>query len=258
MQNLNVQLIQTTQVWEDISANLHHFEDKLKACTGADLILLPEMFSTSFTMQTQLAEDWESSKTKNWLIQQAKFYNSAIYTSFIVKDGASLFNRGVFVEPNGGLHVYDKRKCFSLAKEDEYFSAGKERKVIEYKGWKIQLQICYDLRFPEIQRNLWNSEKKEPTYDILLFVANWPAKRSPHWTALLKARAIENQCFVLGLNRIGLDGNDFAYDGQSAMIDALGNYLAGPSTQEEILVSTLSFNDLTDTRTKIPFLKDQD
>lgn len=257
MQSLKVELIQTVQYWEDIAKNLQHFEAKLGQVKDADLILLPEMFSTSFTMKTELAEKWETSTTKQWLIQQAQRTAAAIYTSFIVEDSGQFYNRGVFVEPSGKIHHYDKRKCFSLAREDEYFTAGSGSTIVDYKGWKIQLQICYDLRFPEILRNTWNQETQSPAYDLMLFVANWPAKRSLHWTTLLRARAIENQCFVLGLNRVGLDGNNFAYAGQSAIISVLGTYLIAPTEDDNNLSTTLDFNQLTEERRMLPFLKDQ-
>lgn len=257
MQSLNVRLVQTTQYWEDVDQNLAHFEQLLSTIEDADLVLLPEMFQTSFSMNTSYAEEWEASRTKAWLVQQSSQLNTAIYTSFMVKHGGVFYNRGVFVEPNGTLHVYDKRKCFSLAKEDEYFTAGSERKIVNYKGWKIQLQICYDLRFPEIQRNLWIHETNEPSYDLLLFVANWPARRIKHWSALLKARAIENQCFVLGLNRVGLDGNDFEYNGQSTVVDALGEYLIQPTDADKILETSLVYEDLKEIQGKLSFLKDQ-
>ena len=207
MQDLSVTLIQIDQIWEDKKANFSKFENVFTKLDSTDLIVLPEMFHTGFSMNVKaLSEKWEESEGLNFLKTWAKKLNSAFYTSLIIEENNHYRNRGVFVYPDEKVEYYDKRKSFGLGGEDRFFTAGIEEKIVEYKGWKINLQICYDLRFPELIRNrLYNSE--EPAYDLLIYVANWPAKRILHWDALLKARAIENQCYVVGVNRVGVDGN---------------------------------------------------
>lgn len=257
MQDLKVTLVQSIQFWEDKTANLTHFDAILDQIENTDLIILPEMFHTGFSMNPiELAEEKEDSMALNWLITKSKQKNVAIYTSFIAVENSNFFNRGVFVFPSGEFEIYDKRKLFSLAGEDRVFSPGTTERIVHYKNWKIQLQICYDLRFPEIARNRW-IQNENPAYDLLLYVANWPEKRATHWSALLIARAIENQCFVVGVNRVGMDGKNLSYTGNSAVIDALGThqYLA-PSGQEIAKTITLSKEKLIEIRKQLDFLKD--
>lgn len=257
MQDLKVTLVQCSQFWEDKTANLKHFDSLLESEINTDLIVLPEMFHTGFSMNpSALAEKPANSQAVQWIKAKAKQKNAAFYTSFIALENGCYYNRGIFVFPSGEMEIYDKRKLFSLAGEDAVFSPGTTEQIVHYKGWKIQLQICYDLRFPEIARNRW-IEPERPAYDILLYVANWPEKRATHWNALLVARAIENQCFVIGVNRVGLDGKELTYTGDSVVVDAIGNriYLAAAG-QEIVETVTLQKENLVETRKQLAFLKD--
>ena len=255
MQNLRISLVQANQLWEDKTANISNYERMLTS-TDTDLIILPEMFQTGFSMNTtELAEDWNDSPSVKWLISLATEKNAAIYTSLMIKDGDHFYNRGVFVYPTGRIEKYDKRKTFSLANENSFFSSGTERKIVDYKGWKLQLQICYDLRFPEIMRN-YLLPNQMPAYDVLLFVANWPEKRISHWNALLKARAIENQCFVAGVNRVGKDAKGLLYNGESKGVNALGERMNRSEEGETIISLILNKKELIETRKTLPFLKD--
>lgn len=257
MQNLNVTLVQCQQFWEDKSANLAHFDTLLEEIESTNLILLPEMFHTSFSMNPKaLAESMEDSMALNWLKKTANEKNCAIYTSFIAQENNAFYNRGIFMFPAGNFEIYDKRKLFSLAGEQKVFTAGTKETIIEYLGWKIQLQICYDLRFPEIARNRWVSNEN-PAYDVLLYIANWPEKRALHWKTLLTARAIENQSYVIGVNRVGKDGKRLDYSGDSAAIDALGNQLVSfDYAQEALKAVELSKEKLDEIRKQLSFLKD--
>lgn len=257
MHDLNIALAQVDQVWEDKAANLRHFENMLSGIEGADLILLPEMFHTGFTMNgRQLAEDMNDSASLAWLREKAANRQAAIYTSLIVRENDRLFNRGVLVEPSGDVHTYDKRKVFGLAGEHEVYSPGSSRQIVSFKGWKISLQICYDLRFPEITRNGIGADGK-PLYDLLLYIANWPEKRILHWDTLLRARAIENQCYVAGVNRVGTDANALQYSGGSTIYSPLGEQLGASEPYIEAIISTtLSKTDLQAVRHALPFLND--
>jgi omega-amidase len=255
MQDLIVSLVQTNQLWEDKTGNLNQFESLLGQIEQTDLIILPEMFHTGFTMNTDLAESMDESSALKWLIKQAKIKNAAIYTSLIIKENERIYNRGVFVEPNGTISHYDKRKTFSLANEDKYYTSGEKQVIIPYAGWNIQLQICYDLRFPELSRNSILGDK--PIYDLCIYVANWPARRAEHWKALLKARAIENQSYVIGVNRIGTDANQLEYSGDSSINTLLGETWSCRESEEHVLTQPISLTELTEWREKLPFLKDK-
>ena len=256
MTDLRTVLVQANQIWENKTANLRHYEDLLADTRDVDLIVLPEMFHTAFSMSaTELAEDGNGPGIA-WLKQQAAARNCALYTSLIAIEDGKYLNRGVFVQPDGSVHTYDKRKCFTLAGEDRTYTAGTREVIVEFRGWKLQLQICYDLRFPEIVRNRLDSDGT-PAYDAILYVANWPQRRSLHWQTLLRARAIENQCYVIGVNRVGEDGKGLVYSGDSGCIDLLGNESACPASQETVQAVTLSRSELDTTRAAIPFLKDR-
>lgn len=257
MQDLRIALVQAHQVWEDKNANLAHFSGLLAETEQVDLILLPEMFQTGFSMNAeQLAEEMIDSVSIKWLKDLASKKNAAIYTSMIVREHGKFFNRGLFVEPNGTITVYDKRKTFGLAGEDLTYSAGTEERIVHFKGWNLQLQICYDLRFPEIVRNRMTSNQL-PAYDVILYIANWPARRNEHWKALLKARAIENQSYVVGVNRVGEDANGLSYSGDSVVVDALGTVNFCEPGNEEVKIVTLLNENLSSTRELLPFLKDR-
>lgn len=256
MKDLTLTLVQADQIWEDKTANFLNYERLLSAVSETDLILLPEMFNTGFSMSaSDMAEKMTDSPSIDWLKKLSAKKNAAVYTSLIIEEGGNFYNRGVFVEPNGNLSIYDKRKTFGLAGEDKVFSKGEKTTIVNYKGWNINLQICYDLRFPEISLN--HHEKGIPQYDLLLYVANWPEKRSTHWRSLLPARAIENQCYLAGLNRVGTDHTDLTYSGDSCVIDLLGNRLVDVINEETVVNVTISYEELQDTREKLPFLKDR-
>lgn len=255
MKDLSITLVQANQIWEDKAANLTHFEELLKTVPETDLILLPEMFQTGFSMNAErLSEKMEDSFSISWLKQQAKEKNAAFYTSLIIEENGNYYNRGVFVEPTGKLTYYDKRKLFGMAEESTHFTAGTKEVIVEYLGWKINLQVCYDLRFPE---NIRNGEiEGKPLYDLLLYVANWPEKRIHHWSTLLPARAIENQCYVAGLNRVGSDQLGHTYTGQSKLINLLGEELSNLSDFESIMTCSISYLNQLEIRDKLPFLRD--
>lgn len=256
MQDLTVTLVQARQFWEDKTQNLKHFEDLLRDVEETDLIILPEMFHTSFTMNASaFAERIDAGEGINWLKLLAKVKNTCVYTSLIIAENDQFYNMGVFIQPDGMVQTYAKRKTFGLAKEDQHYSSGNEEVIVELKGWKLQLQICYDLRFPEIVRNRM-SDNGDPVYDAILYVANWPEKRSLHWKTLLRARAIENQCYVVGVNRVGEDGNGLIYSGDSSITDPLGNSTELTPHTEEVKSIHLSANLLKNTRIALPFLKD--
>ena len=253
MQNLKVTLVQANQIWESPEANYSNYMSLLNG-VETDLILLPEMFQTCFTMNRKWADPFDSSEGLDWLKELAVQQNSAVYTSLMVKDGDAFYNRGVFITPEKEVFTYDKRKTFGLAKENNYFSAGQSETIVAYKGWKFQLQICYDLRFPEIVRN--NVSNHSYNYDVILYVANWPKKRSTHWKALLRARAIENQCYVFGVNRVGTDGLGFEYSGDSTMVDALGQEKTLTAGTEMVQTFVTNSDELKEIREKLPFLRD--
>jgi predicted amidohydrolase len=257
MQDLKVFLVQIDQVWENKKVNYSLYESCFQQMEKSDLIILPEMFHTGFSMNvSELAEDWEDSDGLTFLKNWTKKLGSAIYTSLIIKEESNYYNRGVFVFPNGDVVKYDKRKSFGLGGEDKFYTAGNDEVIVELKGWKINLQICYDLRFPELVRNRILQES--PAYDVILYVANWPKKRISHWLALLQARAIENQCFVVGVNRQGIDGNNLEYSGDSIVFDALGERKkSAQDSGNQVLSVLLNREDLNAIRSNLPFLKDR-
>jgi len=256
MQDLRISIIQFDQAWENIPANLTHIESLLERLGDTDLILLPEMFHTGFSMKTSLAEDWNGNKALAQLLEWSNKYQAAIYTSLMVKENLQFLNRGVFVEPTNKTSIYDKRRSFGLGGEDSLFTAGTSETIVTYMGWKFNLQICYDLRFPELIRNRLD-ETGNTAYDVLLYVANWPKKRVLHWSTLLQARAIENQCYSIGVNRVGTDGNQLEYPGKSVVFDGLGSNHLEMDDLEAVQTVTLSMHELQALRKQLPFLKDK-
>ena len=252
MNELNLCLIQTYLHWQDRSANLHHFESVIRHVHHADVIVLPEMFSTGFSMEVERLWDEPEGETLKWMRAMAVQSGAAITGSFIVKHDEAYFNRLYFVMPDGNYHTYNKRHLFTLAGEEKVFTAGTDRLIIDYKGWRIMPLICYDLRFP-----VWSRNTNEA--DLQLFVANWPERRAMPWSSLLKARAIENMCFVAGLNRIGEDGNGVTHSGDSAVFDELGNEILKLTPNEQDVQSiTLDRAKMLASREKFSFLKDRD
>jgi len=251
-EELNICLLQCDLHWEDSLKNRTQIATYLAEVTDADLILLPELFSTGFSVaSTHLAETMDG-KTLAWMKSVSKKKKAVLCGSVMIKEKGHVFNRLLWVEPNGRVLHYDKRHLFNLIDEDKHFTAGTERLIVEYEGWKICPMICYDLRFPVFSRN-------DVDYDLLLFVANWPEKRIAAWDVLLKARAIENQAYVIGLNRIGEDGYKAMYSGHSQVIDADGDLISmAPENEIGFVELTLSKKHLSKLRRRLPFLADRD
>ena len=243
-------LIQGPIIWENPIANRSYFGKIINDSAQVDLIVLPEMFTTGFTMNPHNAETM-AGDTVIWLKELAKSKNAAITGSIIITEKGKFYNRLLFVFPTGDVVYYDKRHLFALAGEDKIYQAGSQRLIVNYKGWKICPLICYDLRFPVFSRNT-------DEYDLLIFVANWPEIRINAWDALLKARAIENMSYVIGLNRIGSDDNKHNYNGHSQVLDCMGNYIVAPSQNECAFVALLDKLDLQQRRNKLGFLNDRD
>jgi predicted amidohydrolase len=249
---MKIALIQIPLVWEDPKSNRASIEQKINAIESeTDLIVLPEMFTTGFTMQPERVAETMGGETIQWMQSLAKAKNAAITGSLIIVEEGKYFNRLVFVFPTGEIQEYDKRHLFTLAGEDGVFTAGTSKVLIEYKGWKICPLICYDLRFPVFSRNTEN-------YDLLIYVANWPKTRVNAWDTLLQARAIENMSYTIGVNRLGVDDNNLEYVGHSQVADYLGSPVIEPQTTEGVFIAKLDKHSLHDTRKKINFLKDQD
>lgn len=249
---MKVVLIQSSLSWENPKANRNHFEGKINTITEkVDLIVLPEMFSTGFTMNPELVFETMQGETIQWLQSLARAKNSAVTGSLVIKENDNFYNRLVFVFPSGEIKVFDKRHLFTLAFEDEFYTSGSEKLIVEYLGWKICPLICYDLRFPVFSRNTEN-------YDLLIYVANWPKARIEAWDILLKARSVENLCYTIGVNRIGFDNNNFEYNGHSQTVDFLGNYVLEPQETEGVFVVELNKEKLLETRKKFNFLNDRD
>ncbi|QQR88088.1 MAG: amidohydrolase [Flavobacteriales bacterium] len=253
MPDLRVTLVQSMLHWEDAEANRAMFAEKLAVLKGTtDLIVLPEMFTTGFSMRsTDLAEPM-SGATVAWMKEQAKATNAALYGSVIIADDGKRFNRGLFLTPEGQVTTYDKRHLFRFAGETEHYSAGKGRVVVEWRGWRLLLQVCFDLRFPVFARDRGD-------YDAIVYVANWPEARRYPWSQLLIARAIENQCYVVGVNRVGMDGKGNHYSGDSVVIDPRGQIFAQVEpSQEGTATATFERNALADFREKFPVSKEAD
>lgn len=250
---LKITIIQSELVWENSAQNRQVFLEKIKSISEVvDLIILPEMFTTGFTMNPEKVAETMDGETIHWLKYLAKEKNTAITGSLIIKEGNKYYNRLVFVHPTGEIKTYDKRHTFTLAGEDKIYTAGNKKLIVAYKGWKICPMICYDLRFPVWSRNT-------DDYNLLIYVANWPKPRITAWSTLLKARAIENMSYVVGVNRIGADDNGHEYSGNSAAYDALGEEISTiePNKNTTEIIS-ISMDELTKTRNKFGFLEDRD
>jgi predicted amidohydrolase len=267
--SLKFSLIQTALFWEDKEANLSMFSEKINAIDQpTEIIVLPEMFTTGFTMQPDKFAETMDGVTVDWM-RRCSFEKKAIITgSIIIEEGGKYFNRLIWMLPNGQLGYYDKRHLFAFAGEDEKYASGHKRLIASVKGWKINLQICYDLRFPVWARQqlLHESEVKEnineavasKEYDVILYIANWPEKRNHAWKTLLCARAIENQCFSIGVNRVGVDGKNIAHSGDSMVVGPLGEVLYHCAYEEDVFHITLQKEEINNTRTQFPFWKDGD
>lgn len=253
MQHLKIAMLQADLVWQNAEQNRKNFSKKINEIKEqVDLIILPEMFTTGFSMQPQKIADTMHGKTVVWMRKIASEKDTAIAGSVIIFENNSFFNRFLFVHPSGEINFYDKRHLFTLAGEDKVYESGKEKLIVNYKGWKICPLVCYDLRFPVWARNAED-------YNLLIYVANWPKIRIAAWDALLKARAIENMSYAIGLNRVGIDANNYEYNGHSAVYDCLGEQVAETQeNKEETVVFTLDKNHSAEIRNKLGFLNDRD
>ncbi|MFC2124438.1 amidohydrolase [Bacteroidota bacterium] len=258
MHDLSVSFIQSDIHWQDHGANLAMFEEKIWQITqSVDLIILPEMFNTGFSMNVEHSAEPVNGRSFKWLRQMSAQTGSVVTGSLIIKEGGRFYNRLVWMNPDGTYSHYDKRHLFRMAEEDRYFSHGNNRIIMNLKGWKICPLICYDLRFPVWSRNRINDDH-ELEYDLLLYLANWPASRTEVWTTLLKARAIENLCYVIGVSRIGIDGNNTDYNGHSNLIDFKGRERLSWGNVEESKILTLNYQELINFRHKFPAHYDSD
>ncbi|UKT65590.1 nitrilase family protein [Pedobacter mucosus] len=254
IENLKVTVFQAYLFWENIEKNLLNLALRLSMGVRekTDLIVLPEMFNSGFSMKSETLAEEMGGKTMQWMQKMAFQYNCIVTGSIIIKENDNYYNRLIWMDQNGEYQHYDKRHLFGLGEEDENFTAGKDKLIVELKGWKIRLAICYDLRFPVWLRNV-NEE-----YDILLLVANWPDKRSAHWKALILARSIENQSYVIAVNRVGHDGNQVYHSGHSMCMDPYGNTVYYKPEDEDLYTFSINYEELAKIRRQFPFLKDAD
>lgn len=256
MSTLTFSLIQTSLFWEDKTANLSMLENKINSISEkTEIIVLPEMFSTGFSMQPKLFAETMDGTSVQWMKRIAAQKKVVLTGSLIIQEADQFYNRLLWVLPNGEVGHYDKRHRFAFAGEDKHYSAGNRRLIAQVKGWKINLQICYDLRFP-----VWARQQSEdaPEFDVLIYVANWPERRNHAWKTLLTARAIENQAYVVGVNRVGNDGNQIYHSGNSMVVDPLGEIVYHKEHEEDIFTITLHKDHLAKIRNKFPFWKDAD
>jgi predicted amidohydrolase len=262
MQTLSITTIQTNLHWEDKEANILMLEEKIRNIKGkTNIVVLPEMFTTGFSMNAKLLAENMDGVTISWMRKIAAEKKIILTGSIIVEEDGKYYNRLIWMLPNGEVGHYDKRHSFSLAGEQEHYTRGTKRLIASVGGWKINLCICYDLRFP-----VWTRQVIEPTseqaaapeFDVLVYVANWPEKRSHAWKTLLQARAIENQCYVVGVNRVGNDGNELYHSGDSMVLDPFGEILYLKSHEEEVHTTSIDKKMLDEARIKFPFWKDGD
>jgi omega-amidase len=253
MSNLHIHIIQSNLAWEKPSQNREYFAQQiLQINKPADIIVLPEMFSTGFSMNTSFAEDIQGT-TIQWMHQQASKTNAAICGSLMIVENNKYYNRFVWMPPDGSMVFYDKRHLFSMGKENQYYAAGEQKLIVAYKGLNILLATCYDLRFP-----VWLRRTAKDNYDALLIVANWPEPRAMHWKTLLQARAIENQVFVIACNRVGIDGNGMNHAGDSGIISPKGEWLLHMNNIEQTAYAILNNEDVIAWRNAFPAQADAD
>ena len=249
---MKIALIQSSLFWENPIANRNYFEEKINTIAKkVDLVVLPEMFTTGFSMNPSVVAETMEGETILWLQLLAKAKKIGITGSLVIKENNNYYNRLVFVFPSGEIQFYDKRHLFTLAGENKVYTPGNQKLIVDYLGWRICPLVCYDLRFPVFARNIED-------YDVLLYVANWPKPRINAWDVLLKARSVENMCYTIGVNRIGYDASHFEYNGHSQAIDFLGNYMLEPQETEGIFFIVLNKEKMLETRKKLGFLNDRD
>jgi len=257
MSTLTITTIQSNLIWEEKSANLRLLEQKIAAIEEkTEIVVLPEMFSTGFSMKPELLAETMDGETVEWMKRVSRQYGIILTGSVMIKEAENYFNRLIWMLPNGQYGHYDKRHLFAYGEEDKHYMPGNKRLIASVKGWKINLLVCYDLRFPVWARQKTTEAGAE--YDVLIYVANWPERRSHAWKTLLCARAIENQCYVVGVNRVGSDGNNIYYSGNSLVIDPLGQVLYHMADEEDVNTITLQKEMLEEVRAKFPFWKDAD
>ncbi|CAM3939453.1 amidohydrolase [Flavobacterium weaverense] len=249
---MQVILIQAPLIWENPKLNRDYFEEKISEILHEiDLIVLPEMFTTGFTMNPSAVAELMEGETVAWLKALAKAKKCAITGSIVIQENDNFYNRMLFVFPSGEIQHYDKSHLFTLAGEEKAYKSGNQKVTVDYLGWKICMLVCYDLRFPVFSRNVED-------YDLLIYVASWPQIRINAWDSLLKARAIENMSYVIGVNRTGMDDNGHSYNGHSQIIDCLGNYVVEPEEEDSLLKGILNKSELIEMRNKFGFLNDKD
>lgn len=257
MQDLSVTIIQSPLHWQQPEANLGMFEEKIWSIAHTThIIVLPEMFTTGFSMEAEKCAEPMGTRTIRWMQQMSQQTQAAIVGSYMVQDQGSYYNRLIWMNPQGDFHCYDKRHLFRMAQEHLTYRAGDEILIVDYLGWKICPQICYDLRFPVWNRNRYLDQRL--SYDLLIFVANWPSPRVSAWDTLLQARAIENLCFTVGVNRVGVDGNGVSYCGHSGVVHPKGHFLSHFVDDEVIHTELLVRKDLDQLRDKFPVYLDAD
>jgi predicted amidohydrolase len=257
MSTLSITTIQSNLIWEEKAANLRMLEQKIAGIEEkTEIVVLPEMFNTGFSMRPEALAETMEGETVEWMKRVSRENGIVLTGSLMIEEAGNYFNRLVWMLPNGQYGHYDKRHLFAFGEEDKHYSPGSKRLIASVKGWKINLLVCYDLRFP-----VWARQKNTEAgaeYDVLIYVANWPERRSHAWKTLLCARAIENQCYVVGVNRVGSDGKNVYHSGNSLVIDPLGQVLYHMADEEDVNTITLQKEMLEDVRSKFPFWKDAD
>jgi len=258
MSKLTFTLIQSFLHWEDKQANLKMFDEKIRGIKEkTQVVVLPEMFSTGFSMKPEQLAETMHGKTVQWMKKMAADKKIIVTGSAIIEENGNYYNRLIWMLPNGQCGQYDKRHLFAYGEEDQHYASGTQRLIASANGWKINLLVCYDLRFPVWARQQFDQRQKFE-YDILIYVANWPERRATAWKTLLRARAIENQCYVIGVNRVGKDGNDIKYSVDRMVVDPLGEILYHKEHEEDVFTITLGKENIQQAREKFPFWKDAD
>jgi omega-amidase len=253
MDNLKITIYQGYLFWENIDKNLQNISLRLSGIREkTNLIILPEMFNTGFTMNAETLGETMNGKTMQWMQNTAKKFDCVVTGSIIIKENGKFYNRLLWIRPDGTHEHYDKRHLFALGKEHQTYTAGTKKLIVELNGWKICPMICYDLRFPVWMRNV------DEDYDLLMIVANWPEKRALHWRTLIPARAVENQSYVIGVNRVGHDGNEVYHSGDSTCIDPNGNVVYYKRDEEDVYTFSVIGDEVKKARRALPFLKDAD
>jgi omega-amidase len=261
MSTLTITTIQADLSWEDKAANLRRFEEKINGIgVPTEIVILPEMFSTGFSMRPEILAEPMDGPTLDWMKKVAGAKKIILTGSLIIREEGNYYNRLIWMLPNGQYGYYDKRHRFAYAGEDEKYTAGEKRLIASVKGWRVNLLVCYDLRFPVWSRQGSAREDSSvtPEYDLLVYVANWPERRVHAWKTLLQARAIENQSYTVGVNRVGTDGNNIVYSGDSMIVDPLGEVLYQGSREEAVFTCTLQKEKLEEIRSRFPFWRDAD